>query len=98
MRRHDHVWVSEQRVLGGRLSREHVERRARYLAGVQCGLQVVLDDQRTAGHVQHAHPVLALGERLGVEPALGFGRLGQVQGKEVRRGVNLIGGGRLLYA
>jgi hypothetical protein len=38
------------------------------------------------------HAVLALGQRLGVEPALGLRRLGQVQGQEVGLGVDLVGG------
>ena len=45
-----------------------------------------------AGDVQDADAVLHLRERLGVEPALGLGGLGQVDGDEVGHRVDLVGG------
>ena len=52
----------------------------------------VFDDQRAAGDVEDADAVLHLRERLGVEPALGLGGLGQVDGDEVGLGVDVVGG------
>ena len=98
VRRDDDVGAPEERVLGDRLGAEDVERRAADLARVQRGLEVLVDDQRPAGDVEHAHAVLALGQRLGVEPALGLRRLGQVQGQEVGLGVDVVGGLGLLDA
>ena len=98
VRRDDHVRVAEQRVLGDRLGAEHVERRAADLARVERRLQVLVDDQRPAGDVEDPHAVLALRERLGVQPALGVGRLGQVERDEVGVGVDVVGGLGLLDA
>ena len=46
--------------------REHVERGARDLAGVERGLERVVVDQLAARAVDDPHAVAALGERLGV--------------------------------
>ena len=54
-------------------------------------MQVLVDHQRPAGDVEDPHAVLALGEHLGVEPALGVGRLGQVQREEVGDRVDVVG-------
>jgi hypothetical protein len=94
----DDVGVAEERVVGDRLGAEDVERRAGDLAGVQRVLERLVDDERAAGHVEHAHAVLHLREGLRVEPALGLRRLGQVQREEVRHGVDVVGGRRLLHA
>ena len=83
-------------MIGDRLGAEHVERGAGDLARIERGLQVLVDDERPAGHVQHADAVLALCERLGVEPPLGFGRLRQVQRQEVGDRVDGVRGLRLL--
>ena len=91
VRRDNHVRVPEQRMVGDRLGTEDVERRAAHLAAVERGLQVLVDDERAAGHVEDAHPVAHLRERLGVQPALGLGRVGQVDGDEVGAGVELVG-------
>jgi hypothetical protein len=85
-------------VLRDRLGAEDVERGARDLPGVQRGLEVLVDDERPAGDVEDPHAVLALGQRLGVEPALGLRRLGQVEREEVRLGVDVVGGPGLLHA
>ncbi len=69
-----HVGIAEQRVVGHRLLAEHVERRARHLAGVERRPQRVLDHQQAARDVDHAHAVLHLREGLGVEPVLGLRR------------------------
>ena len=98
MRRDDDVGIGEQRALGHRLAAEDVERRAADLAGVQRGLQVLVDDQRPARDVQDPHAVLHLRERLRVQPALGLRRLRQVDREEVRRRVDLLGARGLLHA
>ncbi len=94
----DHVRVAEQRMLGDGLGAEHVERGARHLAGVERRLQVLVDDQRAAGDVEDAHAVPALGQHLGVQPALGVRVLGQMQGEEVRGRVHVVGRVGLLDA
>ena len=89
VRRDHHVGIAEQRVVGHRLLAEHVERRARHLAGVERRPQRVLDHQLAARDVDHAHAVLHLREGLGVEPVLGLRRDRQVDRDEVglrRRG------------
>ena len=98
VRRDDDVGVAEQRVIGDRLLGEDVERRAGDLAGVQRRLQVRVDDERAAGDVDDPHAVLALGERLGVQEALGLRRLRQVQRDEVTGRERVRGGLGLLDA
>ena len=98
VRRDDHVGIAEQRVVGDRLAGEHVERGAGDLAGVQRRLERVVVDELAARAVDDAHAVAALGQRLGVEPALGLGRLRQVDRDEVRLRVQVVGGLGLLDA
>ena len=87
----DDVRVAEQRVVGDRLGAEHVQRGAGDLARVERGLEVLVDDERAAGDVEHPHAVLHLRERGGVEEALGLLLLRQVDGDEVGHGVDLVG-------
>ena len=99
MRRDDDVRVAgEQRVVGDRLAREDVERRPADLARVERRLQCGVVDERAARDVEDPHAVLHLRERLGVEPALGLGRLRQVHGDEVGLGVHVIARLRLVDA
>src|SRR5207244_3551883 len=81
----DDVGVAgEERIVGDRLGRKHVERRARHLARVQRVLQRGVVDQPAAGHVEDAYALAHLRERARVEQSFGIGRLGQVDGDEVR--------------
>jgi len=83
MRRADHVLAAEQHVVLRRLDREHVERRARDLPGVERLLEVLLDDQPAARAVDDAHALLHPRQRLGVDQvARGLGQR-RVQGDEV---------------
>ena len=87
----DHVRVAEQRMLGHRLGAEHVERGAGDLAAVERRLEILVDDQRAAGDVEHPDAVLALGQHLSVQPALGVGRLRKVDRQEVGHGIDIVG-------
>jgi hypothetical protein len=98
VRRDHHVGVAEQRVLRDRLGAKDVERRPAHLARVERRAEVLVDDERPPGDVEDPHAVLALGERFGVEPALGLGRLRKVEGDEVGAGVDVVGGLGLLHA
>ena len=98
VRRDHHVRIVEQRVLRGGLLAEHVQGRARHLAGVERGTQRLLVHQLAAGHVDHPHPVLHRGERVGVEPVLGLGGHGEVHGHEVGSRVQVVGGLGALHA
>ena len=98
MRGEDDVRVADQGVLGERLLAEDVERSPGDLARVERGLQVLLDEERAARDVQHAHAVLHLGEGLVVEPVLGLRSLGEADGDEVGLGVELVGGRCALHA
>ncbi len=90
MRRDDDVVVAlEQRVVGDRLGREDVERRAGDLAGVERVLERLVDQQLAAGAVDDPHAVAHLRERLGVQPAARLGRLRQVDGDEVGLAVDV---------
>ena len=91
MRGDDHVGIAEQRVVGDRLAPEHVERGAGHLARVDRRLEIRIDHQWPPGDVEHADAVPALGQHVSVQPVLGVGRLGQMQGDEVRRGVHVVG-------
>ena len=92
-RDHDVVIALEQRVVGDRLAREHVERRTRHLAAVQRILERRVVDQVAARAVDHPHPVPALRERLRVQEAPRLRRPRQVDRDEVGLGVEV--GGRL---
>ena len=96
--RDDDVGVAEERVVGDRLLGEDVQRGAGDLAGVDRGLEVLVDHERPAGDVDDPHAVLALGQRLGVDEALGLRGLGQVQRDEVAGGEHVVGGLGLLGA
>ncbi len=85
-------------MVGDRLRSEHVQRGPRDLARVERGLEILVDHQRPASDVEDPHPVLALGQHLGVQPPLGVGRLGQVQRQEVGGRVDVVGRVRLLDA
>ena len=98
MRGHDHVRIAEQRVLGHRLGAKDVERGSAHLAGIERRLEVLVDDQGATGDVEDPHPVATLGQRLGIEPALGLRSLRQVQGDEVRDGIDVVGRVSLLDA
>ena len=92
MRRDDDVRVAANSgcsVIGSR--GEHVERGAADLARVERVLQRGFVDQPAARDVQDAHAVAHLGERLGVEPAFGLGRLRQMDRDEVGLRVELLG-------
>ena len=88
----------EQRVVGDRLAREDVERGAGDLAGVERVLERGVVDELAARAVDHAHAVLHLRERLGVQPAARLGRLGQVDRDEVGLRVDVGAGLGLLDA
>ena len=68
VRRDDDVVALEQRVLGERLRREDVERRAADLARLEPGEQRVEVDQLAAGAVDDPHAVAHLRDRVGVDP------------------------------
>ncbi len=88
----DDVVAPEQRVLGDGLGREDVERRPGDLAGVEPGLKRLEVDQLASGAVDDPHPVLHLCDRLGVDPVDRVGRLGQVDGDDVRLRVQVVAG------
>ena len=92
MRGDDHVGIAEQGVAGGRLLAEHVECGAGDLPRVERRLKVLLHEQRPAGDVQDPDAVLHPRERVRVEPVLGLGGLGQVDGDEVGDGVEIVRG------
>ncbi len=92
VRRHDHVVAAEERVLGRRLLGEDVERGAGDLARVERGAERLEVDQLTARAVDDANAVLHAGERRGVDPVDGLGRLRQVDRDEVGTLVELVGG------
>ena len=77
---------------------EDVERGAGDVAAVERGLEVLVDDQRAAGDVDDPHAGLGLGERLGVDEALGLRGLRQVQREEVGGGEDVVGRRGLLGA
>ena len=83
VRRDDDILAGEDGVLGERLGGEDVERRAAHLARLEAGKQRVEVDQLAAGAVDDAHPVLHLGDRLGVDQADRLGRLRHVHGDHV---------------
>ena len=70
MRRADDVRQTEQRVRLRRLLREHVEGRARDMAGSDQLRQRRLVDKAAAGAVDDAHALLRLRDRLGREDVL----------------------------
>ena len=90
MRREDDVVALEQRMLGERLGREDVERRAGDLAGLEPGEQRVEVDQLAACAVDHPHAVAHPGDRLGIDPAHRLGRLRQVDRDQVGARVELL--------
>ena len=85
-------------MVGQWLALEDVESRPCDLAGVERSLEVLVDDQRATSDVENPHPILHLGERLSVKPALRFRRFGQVERDEVGLGVKLLGALGLSHA
>ena len=83
MRRAHHVRMAEQRVGGGGLLGEDVERRAGHVAGVERRAQRRLVHQAAAGAVDDAHALLRRGERLGAEDVAGLVGQRGVQRDEV---------------
>jgi hypothetical protein len=83
VRRDDDRLELEQRRLGGRLGREHVDAGAGDPALLERQGERVLVDDATARGVDDAHLGLHLAQRLLADEADGLGRLGQVDGDEV---------------
>ena len=90
MRGDNHLGVGEQRVLGHRLRREHVQRSAADLARVERVSQRRFVDQPAARDVEDAHAVAHLRERLGIQPVLRLRGLRQMDRDEVRLRVDLL--------
>ena len=61
MRRRHHLVVAEQDIFLGRFGLEHVQRRARDMAGVERRLQRLLVDQSAARAIDDPHALLDLG-------------------------------------
>jgi hypothetical protein len=71
--------ATEKRVLGERLRREDVERRAAQLARLEPGQHGVEVDQLASGAVDHPRAVFHCGDRLGVDQVDRVRRLRHVQ-------------------
>ena len=83
MRRAHHVGMAEQRIRGRRLLGEHVEGRARDVAGIERRAQRRLVDQPAARAVDDAHALLHRRERLAVDDVLGLLGQRRMQGDEI---------------
>ena len=90
MRRHDHVVAAEDRMIGHRLGREHVQRRAADRPVLERLLERLEVDQLTAGTVDDPDAVLHLRQRLGIDPVDRLRRLRQVDRDQVGAGVELV--------
>ena len=90
VRRDDDGVELEQRRLGHRLGREHVERRAGDHTVADALGEVALVDDAAAGDVDHAQLGLGLQQQIAVDQADGLGRLRQVDGEEVGLGDDLV--------
>ena len=83
MRGADHVGMTEQHVLGGRLLDEHVEGGARDVLGIQRVDQRLFVDQAAAGAVDDAHALLHFCESPGIDDVPGLLGQRRVQRDEV---------------
>ncbi len=90
VRRDDHRVDLEQRRLGHRLGREHVERGAGDHAIAQALGEVGLVDDAATSDVHHSQARLRLHQQITVDQPDRLGRLRQVHGEEVRLGNDLI--------
>ena len=98
VRSDDDVVAAEQWVLGERLRREHVERRAAHLSRLDGGLERIEVDELAARAVDDPHAVLHLRDGLGVDPVDGVRGLGEMDRDDVGPRVQLVGRLRVLHA
>ena len=83
MRRRHHIGVTKQRIGLGRLLREHVESRARDMAGLEQSPQRDFVHQPATRAIDDPHALLGLGEVLGRQDVLGLRRHRRVQRDEI---------------